>query len=63
MIMFSNESFAFFYDFADLISASNYKKLVDFKRVDTKELVADDYIYQIKRMADPSLQFPIWDIV
>ena len=52
-----------FYDFADLTSASNYKKLVDFKRVDTKELVADDYIYQIKRMSDPGLQFPIWDIV
>ncbi len=52
-----------FYDFASADSAAQYKKLTDFERVDTKELVADDYIYQIKRMADPSLQFPIWDIV
>ncbi|RPG90187.1 MAG: peptide ABC transporter substrate-binding protein, partial [Cellvibrionales bacterium TMED148] len=52
-----------FYAFTNLASASEYKKLKDFKKLGTKELVADDYIYQIKRMADPSLQFPIWDIV
>ena len=42
---------------------SRYKVLDDFDATGTKELVADDYIYQYKRMADATLQMPIWDIV
>ena len=52
-----------YYSFSNESSAKKFTVLADFKRVGTKELVASDYIYQIKRMADPRLQFPIWDIM
>ncbi|MAH73197.1 MAG: peptide ABC transporter substrate-binding protein [Cellvibrionales bacterium TMED49] len=52
-----------YYSFSNKSSAKKYRVLTDFTNVGTKELVANDYIYQIKRMADPKLQFPIWDIV
>jgi len=40
-----------------------YQNLDAFSQLGTKELVADDYIYQIKRMADPTLHLPIWDLL
>ncbi|MCZ6718604.1 MAG: ABC transporter substrate-binding protein [Gammaproteobacteria bacterium] len=33
--------------------------LADFKRTGTRELVAEDYVYQIKRLAHPELHSPI----
>ena len=36
-----------------------YDTLSDFEHMDTRELVAQDYAYQIKRLADPSLHSPI----
>lgn len=51
------------YNFANLKDAAGYRRIEDFEHTGTKELVAKDYIYQIKRMADPKLQLPIWDIV
>jgi oligopeptide transport system substrate-binding protein len=35
-------------------------KLSDFPETDTRELVADDYVYQIKRLAHPRLVSPIY---
>ncbi len=35
------------------------RTLADFQRTGTRELTADDYVYQIKRMANPQLHCPI----
>jgi ABC-type transport system substrate-binding protein len=37
--------------------------LADFKNTDSRELIADDYIYQIKRLAYPKLQSPIAEVM
>jgi ABC-type transport system substrate-binding protein len=37
--------------------------LADFDRTGTRELVADDYIYQIKRLAHPRLHSPIFGMM
>ena len=37
--------------------------LADFKHTDTRELVADDYVYQIKRLAHPKLHSPIFGLM
>ena len=37
--------------------------LSDFKNTDSRELIADDYIYQIKRLAYPKLQSPIAEVM
>ncbi len=42
---------------ADQIAA--LRKLADFKETGTRELTADDYVYEIKRLAYPKLQSPI----
>ena len=36
-----------------------FKEVKDFSMTGTRELVAADYVYQIKRMADPSVSCPI----
>lgn len=38
-------------------------QLSDFKYTDTRELVIDDYIYQIKRMANPAINSPIYGLM
>lgn len=35
----------------------------DFKNTDTRELTADDYVYQIKRIGNPSLNSPIAEVM
>ena len=35
-------------------------KLDDFEKTDTRELIAEDYVYQIKRLAHPRLHSPIF---
>jgi ABC-type transport system substrate-binding protein len=37
--------------------------LGDFDRTDARELVADDYVYQIKRLAHPRLHSPIFGVM
>jgi len=37
--------------------------LSDFKQTDSRELVADDYVYQIKRLAHPRLHSPIYGVM
>jgi len=39
------------------------KTLADFKQIGTRELTADDYVYQIKRLANPKLQSPIAEMM
>jgi oligopeptide transport system substrate-binding protein len=39
------------------------KSLDDFKKTGTRELIADDYVYQIKRLADPKNHSPIFGIM
>ena len=37
--------------------------LADFKALGTRELVADDYVYQIKRLAHPHLHSPVLELM
>ncbi len=48
-----------FYDFTSADQASAYSTLSDFEHTSSRELTTDDYLYQIKRLADPSLLSPI----
>lgn len=43
--------------------AKKYKVLSDFKQTGTRESTAEDYIYQIKRLAEPSLASPIFGLM
>lgn len=38
-------------------------KISDFRVTGTRELTADDYVYQIKRLADPKLTSPIFGVI
>lgn len=38
-------------------------KLSDFKYTGTRELIIDDYIYQIKRLANPAVSSPIYGLM
>jgi peptide/nickel transport system substrate-binding protein len=44
---------------ADYLARHNIQRLEDFPLLATRELTADDYIYQIKRLALPELYSPI----
>jgi ABC-type transport system substrate-binding protein len=47
----------------DFIEDLNIKKLSDFQYQGTRELRADDYIYQIKRLADSRVNSPIFSLL
>lgn len=49
----------FVYDFASEQESAGYKAFDDFKQSGSRELTAGDYIYQIKRLADPTLLSPV----
>ena len=51
------------YHKVDSKKVSGYKTLFDFPEVGTRELTAADYVYQIKRMADPRNECPIFSTV
>ncbi len=42
---------------------SGVSDLADFKQTGTRELIAEDYVYQIKRLAHPKIQSPIAEIM
>ncbi|WP_369983975.1 ABC transporter substrate-binding protein [Thalassolituus sp.] len=48
-----------YYAFETAAEASQYSALSDFAQTGTRELVAADYTYQIRRLADPTLLSPI----
>lgn len=39
------------------------KQLSDFAYTDTREVTAEDYVYQIKRLASPAVQSPIYGVM
>lgn len=41
----------------------HYRVLSDFTTLGTRELVAEDYVYQIKRLAEPHLSSPIFGLM
>lgn len=48
---------------ADYLSEHDINELADFKHTGTRELVADDYIYQIKRLANPAISSPVYGLM
>ncbi|WP_094092321.1 ABC transporter substrate-binding protein [Legionella clemsonensis] len=48
---------------ADYLEDHDINKLSDFKHTGTRELIADDYLYQIKRLASPSVNSPIYGLM
>jgi len=42
---------------------AHYRSLGDFEKTGTRELVAADYVYQIKRLAHPQLHSPIFGLM
>ena len=42
---------------------SNINTINDFKKIATRELTAQDFIYQIKRLANPKLHSPIYSLM
>lgn len=51
-----------YHDLSDQKLATIFK-LGDFSQTDTRELIAEDYIYQIKRLAHPKLHSPIYELM
>ena len=41
----------------------NHKSLASFAKTGTRELTANDYVYEIKRLADPRINSPIYGIM
>lgn len=48
------------YHHLSLQEAKHYRVLSDFKHEGTREVTAEDYVYQIKRLAEPRLSSPIF---
>ncbi|PJB09702.1 MAG: peptide ABC transporter substrate-binding protein [Gammaproteobacteria bacterium CG_4_9_14_3_um_filter_38_9] len=49
--------------FANNIPIHNPQTLNDFKKTGTRELTAQDYVYQIKRLASPTVNSPIFGVM
>lgn len=47
----------------DLPFNANYKTLQAFPKTGTRELVAEDYVFEIKRLADPRVNSPIYGLM
>lgn len=47
----------------DYLEEHDISKLSDFKYTGTRELIIDDYIYQIKRLATPAVSSPIYGLM
>lgn len=48
---------------SDFLDENNISRLADFKYTGTRELTVDDYIYQIKRLANPLVNSPIYGLM
>ncbi len=51
---------SYYYHNLSAADLADKKSLADFTQTGTRELVADDYVYEIKRLADPRVQSPIF---
>lgn len=58
-----NSKGEYLYQHLTLEEALKYEKLSDFKEKGTKELTAEDYVYQIKRLTEPRLSSPIFGMM
>lgn len=47
----------------DFFDEKNYSNLNDFPYSDTREVTAADYVYEIKRLADPVVESPIYGLM
>lgn len=47
----------------DFIKKNNIHRLTDFKELGSRLVTADDYLYQIKRLATPSIGSPIYGLM
>ncbi|MBY0377132.1 MAG: peptide ABC transporter substrate-binding protein, partial [Gammaproteobacteria bacterium] len=43
--------------------AKSYTNMNDFKQLATREVTADDFVYEIKRLASPAVQSPIYGLM
>ncbi|MEK7747774.1 MAG: ABC transporter substrate-binding protein [Nitrospirota bacterium] len=55
-----DRSGTYFYHEMSQEEQNEVNKLSDFNEMGTRELTADDYIYEIKRLADPTVSSPIY---
>lgn len=53
----------FRYHHLSIQDAEHYYRLSDFKELGTRELIAEDFVYQIKRLAEPHLGSPIFGLM
>jgi len=53
----------YLYHHLTLEEAEHYHILKDFKERGTREVIAEDYVYQIKRLAEPHLASPIFGLM
>ena len=60
---FYKESGTYKYHNLDSNSVNNINKIKDFDKESTRELIVDDYIYQIKRLADSKNHSPILGVM
>ncbi len=58
-----NQNGEFLYHHLDAPQINAVKTIADFKETSTRELTADDYIYQIKRLAHPKIQSPLAEMM
>ncbi|MBL4761823.1 MAG: peptide ABC transporter substrate-binding protein [Methylophaga sp.] len=58
-----NEQGEFVYHQLNQQQLSTVKTLADFEQTETRELVAADYVYQIKRLAHPEIHSPILGVM
>lgn len=48
---------------ADFLEKQGINQLSDFKQMGTRELLSDDFIYQVKRLANPAIGSPIYGLM
>ena len=56
---FAKKGDEYLYLFNQPSESRDYNDIADFQKTATRELVADDFIYQIKRIADPANRAPL----
>lgn len=53
----------FLYHHLKALEVKDKNQITDFKIMDTREVVAEDFVYQIKRLASPALNSPIYGLM
>jgi len=57
------ETDLFRYHKLDAIDLDAIRRMGDFEKTDSRELIAEDYVYQIKRLAHPKIHSPIFGLM